>query len=69
MTLIQKVLLADYIHTYERSVSFDVSIEAYNVSLGIGYHKSIQEAYESITTYGMALGETKLDKSCCNIQL
>ena len=41
---------------YQRSTSFDVGVFTDDFSLGLSYHKDVEEVYKSITATGQAVG-------------
>ena len=42
---------------YQRSTSFDVGVFTDDFSLGLSYHKDVEEVYKSITATGQAVGK------------
>lgn len=46
----------EYYHTYMRSTKFDVGVDVGVFSVGLGYHKDVNEVYKAITTKGQAIG-------------
>ena len=50
-------LVSEYFHMYQRSTSFDVGVFTDDFSLGLSYHKDVEEVYKSITATGQAVGK------------
>ena len=49
--------VSEYFHMYQRSTSFDVGVFTDDFSLGLSYHKDVEEVYQSITATGQAVGK------------
>ena len=49
--------VSEYFHMYQRSTSFDVGVFTDDFSLGLSYHKDVEEVYKSITATGQAVGK------------
>ena len=47
----------EYVYMYQRSTSFDVGVHTDDFSLGLAYHKDVEQVYKSITATGQAVGK------------
>ena len=53
-------LVSEYFHMYQISTSFDFGVFTDDFSLGLSYHKDVEEVYKSITATGQAVGKSKV---------
>lgn len=54
----------EYVYMYQRSTSFDVGVQSDDFSLGLSYHKDVEQVYKSITATGQAVGAKLYDLVC-----